>query len=412
MDRANILGLPYINRSLYRSTIQRQSSGSAGPVEYRGSFQPFSRADSGQGAEGGEATSSIPTATQHLPLSAPTNVNEWEFHHKYGIIHGWLCTICQDYISHLGDFYNHPRHQKSPNGSKGLYEAFYRDGLREGITFGKAHADSLQAELLRVEGERRVASEKLLSQQMECIGLREKVKSLQKELEDLQPTPTPTVVPPKGPTDPQVISQAAPRGPFSLATAGARNLHRPSLSLDMSVLRPRPQAHAPMIQWKSGTNTIPPTENLGLAGSGAIFAIRPILSDLRADRAIARLRPDIVLRPVEVAIQNNPDPNGFPAPSPRNQFKNMIVELFSQPGFYSKLLVQMNLSVSAVTVYERYTGSFPMKMEELVEFLAKSGITPQMVSSDFEPWAKNYREGVNESIPFTPCPVQSRARRR
>jgi hypothetical protein len=362
-------------------------------------------------------------------------VNEWEFHHKYGIIHGWLCTICQDYISHLRDFYNHPRYQKSPNSSKGLYEAFYRDGLREGITFGKAHADSLQAELLRVEGERRVASEKLLSQQMECIGLREKVKSLQKELEDLQPTPTPTVVPPKGPTDPQVISQAAPRGPFSLATTGARNLHRPSLSLDMSVLRPRPQAHAPMVSvgTASSGSTDPesPKTNPRLQDPVEVWyeyysthrkswprgvrrdlRHRPILSDLRADRAIARFRPDIVLRPVEVAIQNNPDPNGFPAPSPRNQFKNMIVELFSQPGFYSKLLVQMNLSVSAVTVYERYTGSFPMKMEELVEFLAKSGITPQMVSSDFEPWAKNYREGVNESIPFTPCPVQSRARRR
>ena len=49
-----------------------------------------------------------------------------------------------------------------------------------------------------------------------------------------------------------------------------------------------------------------------------------------------------------------------------------------------------------------------MKMEDMAVFLARSGVTPQIATSDFEPWAKNYREGVNESIRSTPSRVRFR----
>ncbi|KAF6761346.1 hypothetical protein DFP72DRAFT_880825 [Ephemerocybe angulata] len=102
----------------------------------------------------------------------------------------------------------------------------------------------------------------------------------------------------------------------------------------------------------------------------------------------------------------------FPAPSPRNQFKNMAVSLFCQQGLYAKRVLELGLSIAPSETYDEYTGPFPISMDDVVRHLARAGVTTEGLAVDLETWARKYEAGVNCSIPFTPSSALQRMRRR
>ena len=129
---------------------------------------------------------------------------------------------------------------------------------------------------------------------------------------------------------------------------------------------------------------------------------RPIMADLRADRAIARWRPPSlkgkkgsVSSSTSIPSPLTLEPGEMPPPTPRNQFKNVIVDLFLEVGLYAKLVRELGLKVAPVASTKVYDGSIPILREDVVRFLAKSGVTMRMAAEYFEPWAANYKAGIN-----------------
>jgi hypothetical protein len=115
---------------------------------------------------------------------------------------------------------------------------------------------------------------------------------------------------------------------------------------------------------------------------------------------------------METITTNNIDAHEIPpCPSPRNQFKNMVVEIFSQPGLYWERVTHLRLYPCPSVTYNAYNGPFPVTMDDVIRHFAKSGITRKMAEEDFEPWAQNYKAGVNSSVPFIPHSSQTRRRR-
>ena len=106
---------------------------------------------------------------------------------------------------------------------------------------------------------------------------------------------------------------------------------------------------------------------------------RPIISDLRANRIISRLRP------IESSSSN-------PVTS-RRAFVQRVVYLFSRPGAYQQILVVNDIDVAHSLSYLRfYERAWPITIENIVRHFAACGITVKMAMRDFEPWARNYLE--------------------
>jgi hypothetical protein len=98
---------------------------------------------------------------------------------------------------------------------------------------------------------------------------------------------------------------------------------------------------------------------------------KPIMSDLIANRAVARMRPT-------------------ESPSLRNDFIAQVTDMFSSPGMYQEFLEKNNFTVSPEVTYEAFTG--PVTVESVALHFASSGFTPADVANNFEPWAKHYKE--------------------
>ena len=118
---------------------------------------------------------------------------------------------------------------------------------------------------------------------------------------------------------------------------------------------------------------------------------RPFMSDLKASRIISRLRPEAGL--------DSSSPNSL---VPRAAFMQQVVSLFSRPGTYQQILVRDDISVARSLSYIPFhepTG--PLTIESIARHCAACGITVEMATQDFEPWAHNYY--LETSLP-TPQP--------
>jgi hypothetical protein len=113
---------------------------------------------------------------------------------------------------------------------------------------------------------------------------------------------------------------------------------------------------------------------------------RPVISDLRASRIVSRLRPE--------AGPESSSPN---SPVPRPAFIQQVVSLFSRPGTYQQILVRDNINIAQSLSYLPFHGS--LTIESLVRHFAACGITVEMATQEFEPWARNY---YSEPSPLTP----------
>jgi len=98
---------------------------------------------------------------------------------------------------------------------------------------------------------------------------------------------------------------------------------------------------------------------------------RPLMSDLIANRAVARMRPT-------------------ESTSARNDFVAQVTDMFSSPGMYQQLLKGNNFTVASLISFPVFTG--PITVEDVALHFAKSGVTPSMAMKNFEPWAQHYKE--------------------
>ncbi|KAF6761358.1 hypothetical protein DFP72DRAFT_880866 [Ephemerocybe angulata] len=395
-----------------------------------------------------------------------------------------------------------------------MYDAFYKDGIREGIAFGAAQVMELEDELDRVRLDKANAVS-LLGGQERLVGeLRGKVRALEEEMAELRRGKTPESWKDESPAKVSVSPRTGrPSVPWARVVAAGLSASTSAISHSLGDARPRAEStgsrpnpdsnssgfsngipplqvaranrlppgppspssirahrgHSTSISSSlssTGTHRVPPT-NLSHTGPTGGFKVlrpdspktnprlhdpvetwfdyycthkkswprgvrcdsqrRPILADLRADRAIARFRPAASVRMPQDTTSNaagtimstgesdNSEVGGveigFPAPSPRNQFKNMAVSLFCQQGLYAKRVRELGLSIAPSETYDEYTGPFPISVDDVVRHLARAGVTTEGLAVDLETWARNYEAGVNCSIPFTPSSVVQRMRR-
>lgn len=98
---------------------------------------------------------------------------------------------------------------------------------------------------------------------------------------------------------------------------------------------------------------------------------KPFMTDLIANRAVARMRP------TESA-------------SLRNDFIAQVTDMFASPGMYQHLLEKHKFTVAPQVSYNVFTG--PVTVESVALHFARSGFTPADATNNFEPWAKHYKE--------------------
>ncbi|KAJ7748774.1 hypothetical protein DFH07DRAFT_775591 [Mycena maculata] len=106
----------------------------------------------------------------------------------------------------------------------------------------------------------------------------------------------------------------------------------------------------------------------------------PHLSDLKASRTVARLRPSI-------------GPSGDTAA--RTEFMACAVQLFASPGMYRDLLRRNALSVAPVVEYKPYRAThFSITATEVARHFAGSGVSVEEAVAELEPWAQEYQAAV------------------
>lgn len=106
---------------------------------------------------------------------------------------------------------------------------------------------------------------------------------------------------------------------------------------------------------------------------------RPNLSDLKASRTVARLRPEV-------------EPNGNT--SFRSDFMLQVTRLFATPGAYEGNLERNGLRVSPMVTYQSYEGPFNVTLEDIARHFADCGITSTVAAQELEPWAREYQASV------------------
>lgn len=98
---------------------------------------------------------------------------------------------------------------------------------------------------------------------------------------------------------------------------------------------------------------------------------RPVMSDLIANRAVARMRP------TESAAM-------------RNDFISHVTDMFAVLGMYQYLLEKNNFVIAREVTYNTFSGI--ITPDTIARHFADSGFTPEDAEHNFEPWAKNYKE--------------------
>ncbi|KAH7927968.1 hypothetical protein BV22DRAFT_1045049 [Leucogyrophana mollusca] len=109
---------------------------------------------------------------------------------------------------------------------------------------------------------------------------------------------------------------------------------------------------------------------------------RPVLSDMRASRTVARLRP--------IVQQNDAETR-----EARQKFMAVVTELFSVPGDYENVLRRGPFSVSPQIDYTPYVGSAnEISAVEVAAHFAACGVTTTMADNELLPWAREYIRNV------------------
>jgi hypothetical protein len=103
---------------------------------------------------------------------------------------------------------------------------------------------------------------------------------------------------------------------------------------------------------------------------------KPILSDVKALRTVARLRP--------VKSDNNKTPdNKIP-----DQFKPAVAQFFSVHDAYKNLLRNENIPIAPSVTYTPYSGSYDAN--NIARHFAECGITYAVANTELGPWAEEY----------------------
>ncbi|KAH7912326.1 hypothetical protein BJ138DRAFT_805120 [Hygrophoropsis aurantiaca] len=110
---------------------------------------------------------------------------------------------------------------------------------------------------------------------------------------------------------------------------------------------------------------------------------RPVLSDMRASRTVARLRP--------IVHQNDAETR-----EARQRFMAVVTELFSVPGEYENILRRGPFSVSPHISYTPYVGAAnEISAVEVAAHFAACGVTITVADNELLPWAREYIRGVD-----------------
>ncbi|OJA07866.1 hypothetical protein AZE42_08262 [Rhizopogon vesiculosus] len=105
---------------------------------------------------------------------------------------------------------------------------------------------------------------------------------------------------------------------------------------------------------------------------------RPVVSDMKASRMVARLRP----------LVNSNDPESREA---RQKFMAIVTELFSEQGEYSDILRRGAFSVSPQVCYAPYVGTADtIDALSIARHFAACGVTIPMADDELGPWAREY----------------------
>jgi len=105
---------------------------------------------------------------------------------------------------------------------------------------------------------------------------------------------------------------------------------------------------------------------------------RPVVSDMKASRMVARLRP----------LVNPSDPESREA---RQKFMAVVTELFSEQGEYSNILRRGAFSVSPQVCYAPFVGTADSIDElSIARHFAACGVTIPMADDELGPWAREY----------------------
>lgn len=116
---------------------------------------------------------------------------------------------------------------------------------------------------------------------------------------------------------------------------------------------------------------------------------RPHLSDLRASRIVARLRPELSHgNNLHLAV--------------RADFMTRVVSLFSVPGAYAEKIKADGLVVAPVAMYKTYRVNVggTVREEDVARHFAQCGVTASVAENELEPWAMYY-------LSQTPVPSSS-----
>lgn len=106
---------------------------------------------------------------------------------------------------------------------------------------------------------------------------------------------------------------------------------------------------------------------------------RPNLSDLRASRIVARLRPELSQgNSLHLAI--------------RADFITRVMALFSMPGAYAEKIRAEGLVIAPLVMYRafRIDVSGIVREEDVVRHFAQCGVTVTVAENELEPWAVSY----------------------
>ncbi|KAG0697365.1 hypothetical protein DFH29DRAFT_946517 [Suillus ampliporus] len=105
---------------------------------------------------------------------------------------------------------------------------------------------------------------------------------------------------------------------------------------------------------------------------------RPVVSDMKASRTVARLRP----------LVHPSDPDSREG---RQKYMTVVTELFSEPGEYSNILRRGAFSVSPHVCYAPYVGMVDsIDKLSIARHFAACGVTITMADDELGPWAQEY----------------------
>ncbi|KAF9453478.1 hypothetical protein P691DRAFT_800741 [Macrolepiota fuliginosa MF-IS2] len=149
------------------------------------------------------------------------------------------------------------------------------------------------------------------------------------------------------------------KNPYTATTAS---------SIQAADVKPNPRIDDPVEVWYEYLCAHPHSWPKGVRKDGIG---RPIMSDLVANRAVARMRP------TELAAL-------------RNDYIAHVTDMFAIPGKYKQLLEENKFVIASKISYEPFTG--PVSSETVARHFAESGFMPADATNNFEPWAKHYKE--------------------